>query len=62
MVMKVIKLPFGPFSATRPSNLRDRMLDFMGGVVRIVMFVISPVKRCGKRILRDRQDHRTLSL
>ena len=34
----LIKLLVGPFSTTRPSNLRDGVLDFLGGAVGRVAF------------------------
>ena len=38
----LIKLPIGPFSTSRPSNLRDGILDILGGAVGRVAFRYQP--------------------
>ena len=39
---KLLKLLIGPFSTSRPSSLRDVILDFLGGAVGRVSFRYVP--------------------
>jgi hypothetical protein len=41
-VANLIKLLIGPFSTSRPSNLRDGILDILGGAVGRVAFRYQP--------------------
>ena len=41
-MVKLIKLLIGPFTISRPSNLRDGIMDILGGAVGRVAFRYQP--------------------
>ncbi len=51
MAPKVLKFLLSPFSTTRPSNLRDSVLDILGGAVGRVSFRYQPGQEMRDRVL-----------
>ncbi len=50
-MVNLIKLLIGPFSTSRPSNLRDGVMDFLGGAVGRVAVRYEPGQEMRDKVL-----------